>query len=40
MTGWVSGSARTRYQRTIADNARDQILESIESHSDSITSPR
>ncbi len=29
---WVSSSAQTRYQRTIIDNARDQILESIESH--------
>ena len=36
----VSSSAQTRYQRTITDNARDQILESIESHSESITSPR
>ena len=36
----VSSSTQTRYQRTITDNAPDQILESNESHSESITSPR
>ncbi len=39
-TSCVGSSAQTRYQRTITDNARGQILESFESHSESNTSPR